>query len=63
MLTDGFIKGTPDLPGNQEREIVRSAFNEWAKVTPMSFVEVLSQEGPHFRISWESGDHGDGDAC
>lgn len=56
-----FVGGTPDLPGNQERDPVRAAFAAWASVTPLTFTEILPAEGPHFRISWESGTHGDGD--
>jgi peptidoglycan hydrolase-like protein with peptidoglycan-binding domain len=59
-LTYAFTGGTPDLPGNQERDIVRRAFDVWAGVTPLRFLEVRPEEGPDFRISWETGNHGDG---
>ena len=52
--------GTPDLTGNSERQIVREAFEVWAEVTPLRFVEVGPSDNPDFDISWESGSHGDG---
>jgi len=60
LLTYAFTGGTPDLPGNREREIVRSAFDAWAGVTPLRFLELRPEEAPDFRISWERGAHGDG---
>jgi len=60
ILTYAFTGGTPDLPLNQERDVVQRAFDAWAQVSPLRFVEVLPEQGPHLRISWETGDHGDG---
>jgi len=59
-LTYAFNGGTLDLPGNRERGIIKEAFKQWSNVSHLSFTEVLPLEGPHFRISWESGNHGDG---
>lgn len=58
-LTYTFVNGTPDLPGQREREIVREAFSVWAAVTPLRFTEVEHNENPNFSVAWERGDHGD----
>jgi len=59
-LTYAFLNGTPDLPGTREQDIVRQAFDAWAAVTDLKFVEVSPADGPDFRIAWRSGNHGDG---
>lgn len=59
-LTYAITGGTLDLPANREQAIVRSAFDAWAGVTPLRFLEIGPEEGPDFRISWETRNHGDG---
>lgn len=59
-LTFAFVLGTPDLPGGQEKQAVRSAFATWQREIPIDFVEVGSSNSPNFTIGWFSGDHGDG---
>ena len=59
-MTYAFTGGTPDLPGQLERGIVRRAFDAWSAVTPLRFLQLQPEEGPHFRISWERRNHGDG---
>ncbi len=58
-LTYAFINGTPDLPAQREREIVREAFEAWAAVTPLRFSEVEPNGSPDFPVSWERRNHGD----
>ncbi len=59
-LTYAFLNGTPDLPGSREQDIVRQAFDAWAGVANLEFVEVGAGDAPDFRIAWRAGNHGDG---
>ncbi len=60
-LTYVFLNGTDDLPGDEERELVRQAFALWTAETPLTFTEVAGLSQADIEIAWYSGDHGDGD--
>jgi hypothetical protein len=57
-LTYAFVNGTPDIPGNNERQAVRNAFATWQNQIPIDFVEVTNNS--NFTIGWFTGGHGDG---
>jgi matrixin/putative peptidoglycan binding protein/hydrophobic W protein len=59
-LTYAFVVGSPDLPGANEKQAVRNAFNTWQQQIPIDFVEVGVSNNPNFTIGWFAGDHGDG---
>lgn len=59
-VTYRFDSGTGDLAGDLERNIVRQSFDVWAAVTPLEFTEVTAPTEADIRISWVTGDHGDG---
>lgn len=61
QLTYAFENDSQDLPAEQSRQIVRDAFLEWERVSPLRFTQVLPSGNPTFRIAWRFGDHGDGD--
>jgi hypothetical protein len=61
-LTFAFINSTPDLPGDRAHDIVREAFDAWAQVSQLRFIEVGPGDSPTFSVSWERGNHGDGSA-
>jgi hypothetical protein len=56
-----FLNGTALLPGDREKDLVRDAFALWAAQTPLMFTEVTNRSDADLEISWETGDHGDGD--
>ena len=58
-LTYGFVNGTADIAGDGERQAVRDALALWSTATPLTFTEV-SAASAEIRISWATGDHGDG---
>jgi predicted Zn-dependent protease len=49
---------TPDLTQDIVRRAIQEGLNQWASVTPLRFSEVTS--GGEIKISFASGDHGDG---
>lgn len=51
--------GTPDLTG--EAGQLQSAFDTWAGVVPLSFTQQAGTSGADLDVSWQVGDHGDGD--
>ncbi len=51
---------TSDLTG--EASVIQSAFDTWADVTPLSFNRIFDQSAADIVLSWETFDHGDGDA-
>lgn len=55
-----FAGGTGDLSGTAELDVVRRGFAPWAAVTPLRFTETSVEADAQIRISWPSGDHGDG---
>ena len=55
-----FAGGTGDLAGTTEFDVVRRAFQPWAQVTPLRFTEATVETDAQIRVSWPSGDHGDG---
>jgi hypothetical protein len=61
-LTYVFLNGTSALPGDQEQELVRAAFDLWAAETPLTFTEVDDPDEADIEVGWATGDHGDGDS-
>lgn len=59
-LTYAFLNTTPDLTTERQRQIVREAFDAWAAVTNLAFVEIDSNGSADFPIAWHRGTHGDG---
>ncbi|MCZ6506926.1 MAG: matrixin family metalloprotease [Acidobacteria bacterium] len=51
-LTFTFDVGTNDVAGQQEFDAVRSAFQSWAAVTPLTFREVGLGDAPDISIGW-----------
>jgi len=49
------------MSAEQAQGVIRNAFDEWARISPLQFDEVLPSENPTFRIGWFSADHGDGE--
>lgn len=60
-ITYYFINGTDQLPDAEEHELVREAFAIWAAVSPLTFTETSDRASADIEISWERGNHGDGD--
>ncbi len=58
-LTYAFVNGTDDIAGLGEQQAVRDAMALWSAVVPLTFTEV-SPSNADIKISWVSGDHGDG---
>jgi Matrixin len=58
-LTYAFANGTSDISGDDERQAVRHAMAIWSANSPLAFSET-SLANADLKISWETGDHGDG---
>jgi peptidoglycan hydrolase-like protein with peptidoglycan-binding domain len=54
------LNGTPDLPPASILGAVSQAFSNWANVSQLTFTGVPPSENPELRISFQTGDHGDG---
>lgn len=59
-LKYGFVNYTPDLTAAQIESAVASALGLWSAVTPLTFAKVAASTNPEIRISFVTGDHGDG---
>ncbi|MBN9380599.1 MAG: matrixin family metalloprotease [Chitinophagaceae bacterium] len=59
-ITYFFQNGTNDIAGNDERTSVVQAFQLWAAYAPLVFTEVSSAGAADIVISWQVGNHGDG---
>ena len=59
-LTYGFQNFSSDLSQGQVRAAIAEAFGLWSAVTPLTFTEIPFASNPHIKISFVSGDHGDG---
>jgi hypothetical protein len=57
-ISFSFLNGTTDIANDDERNAVRQAFQLWADYANLNFTEVTSNGD--IRISWQIGDHGDG---
>lgn len=61
VVTYRHVNFTPDLPESAVRAAIRSAFDFWAAVTPLSFTEVVTAEtAADMEIGFFAGEHGDG---
>jgi Matrixin/FG-GAP-like repeat len=58
-ITYAFLNGTPDLPGDTERQAVREGMALWLGPPPITFTETTPALAD-ITFSWERGDHGDG---
>jgi hypothetical protein len=54
-LSYAFTDGTPDLPGDEEDQIVAQAFGLWAAQTPLTFTEITNTSSADIVISWVRG--------
>ncbi|KAI5402034.1 Metalloendoproteinase 2-MMP [Lathyrus oleraceus] len=43
------------------KQVFANAFNQWSKVTTITFTETTSYRGADIKIGFYSGDHGDGE--
>lgn len=63
QVTFGLVNTSPDIAISRERGIIAQAFGLWsnvARVFPMEVAVGADPCVPNIRISWASGDHGDG---
>ena len=60
-ITYAFAGGTDQLPGDTEFDVVSRAFALWDQQIPITITRVSDTSGADIVISWEVGDHGDGD--
>ncbi len=56
-----FINGTGKIDGDDERQLIRSAFALWANETSLTFAETSSSSQADILIGWGEDEHGDGD--
>lgn len=56
-----FINGTRHLSNNVAHNAVKEAFAIWAGNSVLTFTEVSSRDQADIKISWSTGNHGDGD--
>lgn len=61
-LRYGFKNWSQELSQGEVRQAVHQAFSMWAGYSGLTFREVDVNSGPEIVISFESGDHGDGEA-
>lgn len=59
-LTYSFVNFTTDIPEADTRAAFKAGFDRWAAVSPLRFTEVPDAVDVDIRISFVSGDHGDG---
>lgn len=60
-ITYFFVNGTGKIAGEDEKALVRQAFDLWAQHTPLTFTETANRSQADIVIGWAAGDHGDGD--
>ena len=60
VLTYAYLNFSRHLSESITRKRIAQAFQEWADVSSLQFIENSPDEDPDLRISWETGDHGDG---
>lgn len=61
-ITYFFINGTDKISGDEERQLVKSAFALWAANIPLIFTETSDRNKADIVIGWAEGEHGDGDS-
>lgn len=59
-LNYGFVNYTSDLAVGEIESAVASALGLWSAVTPLTFTKTSAATNPEMRISFVTGDHGDG---
>lgn len=59
-LTYGFQNFSTDLTQAQVRTAISQALGVWSAVTPLTFTEIAFAANPDIKISFVSGNHGDG---
>jgi hypothetical protein len=60
-ITYAFTGGTAQLSGDTEFEVIDRAFALWDAQIPLSITRIADPSTADIVISWEVGDHGDGD--
>jgi len=60
-ITYAFAGGTDQLPGETEFDVIGRAFALWDEQIPLTITRVSDTSTADIVISWEVGDHGDGD--
>jgi hypothetical protein len=60
-ITYAFANGTDQLPGDTEFDVISRAFALWDEQTSLTFARVSDTATADIVVSWEVGDHGDGD--
>jgi len=59
-LTYKMINYTPDLTKEEIEATIAQAFNEWAKVTPLTFTKVTGDTKADINVKFVTGYHDDG---
>ena len=57
----GVISFTSDLPQEKQRQVFKESFDLWSDVSRLEFEEMPPDTSVHIAISFEKGQHGDGD--
>lgn len=60
-ITYAFANGTDQLAGDTELDVIGRAFALWDQQTPLTFTRISDTSTADIVVSWEVGDHGDGD--
>ena len=60
-ITYAFAGGTDQLPGDTEFNVIDRAFALWDAQIPLTITRGIDPASADIVISWEVGDHGDGD--
>ena len=60
-ITYAFAGGTDQLPGDTEFNVIDRAFALWDAQIPLTITRAADPSSADIVISWEVGDHGDGD--
>lgn len=60
-LTYCICNTSSKVSSSVQNTAIRAAFNAWQSCTNMSFTQVYNQSEADFKLSWVTGNHGDGD--
>lgn len=56
-----FVNGTGKISGDDEKAVIKQAFDLWAQRTPLTFTEAVNRSQADIVVGWATGDHNDGD--
>ena len=59
-LTYCICNTSSKVSSSVQNTAIRAAFNAWQSCTNMSFTQVYNQSEADFKLSWVTGNHGDG---